>query len=218
MDKFADPRRVKGMVLASMLAILEAAVWGRARGEWLSHRLRLRCAGASCAIEGQFGHAGPRRKLGVLSRGRSGRTPLAEDRADDDPGAAPPERGAGGGGPGLSIGLAAERRPLLTDPPATLPSDVPNFADPRGFLTFGLAGLAILVVASVMSRDARFPRNLAWLGYLSGTLLLLIYLGRLIVLDPASPLILAPAALEGFVVNPAWYVWLGTVLWRGTTA
>jgi hypothetical protein len=36
----------------------------------------------------------------------------------------------------------------------------------------------------------------------------------LIVLDAASPLVLLPAALTGFVANPAWYVWLGLVLLR----
>jgi len=100
-------------------------------------------------------------------------------------------------------------------PPASLPSDVPSAIDPRGLLTFGLAGLGLLVLSRLMSRGGGFPRGLARLGYLSGVLLVLIYLGRLIVLDAASPLILGPAALEGFVVNPLWYVWLGRTLWSG---
>ena len=102
-------------------------------------------------------------------------------------------------------------------PPASLP-DTPDAVDPRGFLTFGIAGLAVFVISSVMARDAGFPRALAMLGYASGVLLVLIYLGRLIILDAASPLILAPAALEGFIVNPAWYLWLGAVLSRGRPA
>ena len=102
-------------------------------------------------------------------------------------------------------------------PPAALPTDVPNAIDPRGLLTFGLAGIAMLVVARLMSRGGGFPRGLARLGYLSGILLVVIYLGRLVVLDAASPLILGPAALEGFVVNPVWYVWLGLSLWRRRT-
>ena len=100
-------------------------------------------------------------------------------------------------------------------PPAALAMDVPNPVDPRGLLTFGLAGLALLVIARLMTRGGGFPRGVALLGYVSGILLVLIYLGRLIVLDPASPLILAPAALEGFIVNPVWYVWLGVTFWRG---
>src|SRR6266700_1497325 len=95
-----------------------------------------------------------------------------------------------------------------TGAPPTLPSQV----DPRGLGTFGLAGLSLLGFAWLMRRDESWPRRLGQLGLLSGALLVVIYLGRLIVLDPASPLLLGPAALEGFVVNPAWYVWLGLAL------
>jgi hypothetical protein len=69
-----------------------------------------------------------------------------------------------------------------------------------------------------MSRGGGFPRGLVMLGYLSGVLLVLIYLGRLIVLDATSPFVLGPAALEGFVVNPVWYIWLGRTLLRGSSA
>jgi hypothetical protein len=99
--------------------------------------------------------------------------------------------------------------------PGELASDVPNAIDPRGILTFGLSGLALLVIARLISRGGGFPTGLALLGYVSGVLLVLVYLGRLIVLDPASPLILGPAALEGFIVSPVWYLWLGMTLWRG---
>src|SRR5437660_10059784 len=66
-----------------------------------------------------------------------------------------------------------------------------------------------------MTRGGGFPRGLALLGYLSGILLVLIYLGRLIVFDAASPLLLGPAALEGYVVNPVWDIWLGLTFSRG---
>ena len=94
----------------------------------------------------------------------------------------------------------------------TLPSPV----DPRGLGTFGFAGLGVLAFAYLMSRDASFPKNLAYLGYLSGALLVVVYLARLIILSPSNPLVLAPAGLEGFVVNPTWYIWLGFVLRRAT--
>jgi hypothetical protein len=94
---------------------------------------------------------------------------------------------------------------------ATLPSQV----DPRGLGTFGLAGLSLLGFSWLMIGDAAWPRRLGQLGLLSGVLLVVIYLGRLILLDPANPLLLGPAALEGFVVNPAWYVWLGVALRAG---
>ena len=99
-------------------------------------------------------------------------------------------------------------------PPAASNPDLPNAVDPRGLLTFGLSGLGTLVFAMLLQRDARTPRALAWLGILSALLSLALYLGRLIVLNPASPLIALPAVAAGFVVNPIWYVGLGVVLMR----
>lgn len=47
---------------------------------------------------------------------------------------------------------------------------------------------------------------------------LALYLGRLIVLNAASPVILVPAIVNGFLLQPAWYMWLGLALWRRTAA
>jgi hypothetical protein len=88
----------------------------------------------------------------------------------------------------------------------------PNPIDPRGFLTFGVAGLALLLVAWLSRRGQALPSRLAALAYLAGALLVIVYLGRLIVVDVEHPLLLVPAILVGFVVNPALYVWLGLVL------
>ena len=93
---------------------------------------------------------------------------------------------------------------------ATLPSQV----DPRGLGTFGLAGISVLAFAFLILRDPSLPRGLGYLGYVSGVLLVLIYLARLIILSASNPLVLGPAAIEGFIVNPAWYVWLGFALRR----
>jgi hypothetical protein len=93
-------------------------------------------------------------------------------------------------------------------PPGSLPSDVPNAVDPRGLLTFGVAGLALLLLGLLVgARLGRF-------AVFAGALLVLVYLARLIVLTPSNPLVLLPAALAGFVVNPAFYVWLGLWLRR----
>ena len=61
-------------------------------------------------------------------------------------------------------------------------------------------------------------RNLRNLGLLSGALLILIYLARLIILTPTNPVVLVPAAVEGLIVNPLWYVLLGLTLRRAATA
>ena len=103
-------------------------------------------------------------------------------------------------------------------PPASVPADLPSQIDPRGLLTFGFTGIGLFIVAWLIGRNGRFPVGLAYVGYLLAILLVILYLGRLIILTPTSPLILIPALLTGFVVNPAWYIWLGLVLLRGRGA
>ena len=92
-------------------------------------------------------------------------------------------------------------------------ANLPSAIDPRGLLTFGIAGLGIFVIAWLMARGGQFPRALSYLGYLLAVLLVVLYLGRLIILDPNNPIVLVDALLSGFIVNPVWYVWLGIVLW-----
>lgn len=102
-------------------------------------------------------------------------------------------------------------------PPAGLSgttASVPSAIDPRGLLTFGIAGLGMCMNTALMQRSARFPTGLVALGYLLSALLVTLYLGRLIVLDATSPLIVAPALLCGFLVNPLWNIWLGFLLGR----
>ena len=53
------------------------------------------------------------------------------------------------------------------------------------------------------------------MGFASAALLLALYLGRLIFLDPTNPAILVPALLNGFLLNPIFYAWLGLALLRG---
>jgi hypothetical protein len=65
-----------------------------------------------------------------------------------------------------------------------------------------------------MAKEVQFPSRLAYLGYISAGLMVVLYLGRLIVLGATSPAIVIPALLEGFIVNPLWYVWLGMTLMR----
>jgi hypothetical protein len=108
--------------------------------------------------------------------------------------------------------LANDIRP----PVEPVPTGVPNAIDPRGLLTFGFTALALLVVSWLILRGGQLPRGLGSLGLLSAGLLLLIYLGRLIAYDPKNPVLLVAALLAGLVVNPAWWIWVGTSLLRST--
>ena len=100
-------------------------------------------------------------------------------------------------------------------PPASNLVGLPNAIDPRGLLTFGVAGLGLFLLSWLISQEMRFPRGLAYLGYVSAILMIILYLGRLVILQATSLAIVIPALLEGFIVNPIWYVWLGSTLIRG---
>ncbi len=98
--------------------------------------------------------------------------------------------------------------------PGPTGGSLPSQIDPRGLLTFGFGGLGMLAFSALIGSSKRLPIGLAYLGYLGGVLLVILYFGRLIVLSPTSPVIAIPALLNGFFVGPIWYVWLGVALLR----
>lgn len=100
------------------------------------------------------------------------------------------------------------------NPPSNANVDLPNPVDPRGLLTFGIMGLGIFLFSWLMNQSKEFPGGLRYLGILSAILMLVLYLGRLIILQATSLVIVIPALLEGFIVNPIWYIWLGLTLMR----
>lgn len=97
-------------------------------------------------------------------------------------------------------------------PPVSPNTDLPNAIDPRGLLTFGVAGIGLFILSWLIAQDRSFPKALAYVGYLSASLMIVLYLGRLILLEATNLAIVIPALLEGFIVNPLWYVWLGRSL------
>ncbi len=117
---------------------------------------------------------------------------------------------------GAAVHGAYDLANALNPPTTNIASlaDLPNAVDPRGFLTFGAAGLGVLVFSWVILRTGTLPHNFAYLGLMLGVLLIVIFLARLIILDATHPVVVVPALLTGFVVNPIWYVWLGIGLRR----
>jgi hypothetical protein len=100
---------------------------------------------------------------------------------------------------------------IALDPLAVVPAGLPSQIDPRGLLTFAVSGIALFIVAWLIRRGRQFPVGLAYLGGVSAVLLMFLYLGRLMVQDPTNPVVLVPAVLNGFLIGPVWYLWIGGV-------
>ena len=102
----------------------------------------------------------------------------------------------------------------ILHPPAALP-DGPNAIDPRGYGTFALTGLSVLLLAGLARRSADLPRWVGPLGMVLGIFLVLTFLGRLIVLDATSLVVLGPALVSG-LLSPLFFLALGAWLlgWR----
>jgi len=106
---------------------------------------------------------------------------------------------------------------VLANPPSRAGPDLPSAVDPRGFLTFAAAGLALLVFGWVMLRGGPLPRRLAWLALAGAALLVVVYVGRLTVLNPKTNVIRLAALASGIAVLPAFYLLLGWTLLQGST-
>jgi hypothetical protein len=96
----------------------------------------------------------------------------------------------------------------VINPPEVVALGLPNPADPRGIATFGFTGLALLILATLMTRSSRYPTGLARSGQALGIVAIIIYLGRLIILDPTHPVVRVALVL-GVVANTVFYLWLG---------
>jgi hypothetical protein len=123
----------------------------------------------------------------------------------------------------LSIGLAGAIGSAIhggfdlanvINEPAGTGGGFPNAIDPRGLLTFGFAAVGTAAVSWLILRGGRLPRGLGVVAAVLAALLLVIYVGRLVLLDPQHPVLLAAALVTGFVVNPLWWIWLGVAIHR----
>jgi hypothetical protein len=97
-------------------------------------------------------------------------------------------------------------------PAGTVPDQAASATDPRGLSTFVLTGLGVMLMSWVMARGRQFPSRLGYMGMLLGILLVVVYLGRLLVFNPKNPFLVLVTVLAGFVLNPAWFAWVGMIL------
>jgi hypothetical protein len=95
-------------------------------------------------------------------------------------------------------------------PPASLP-DLPSAVDPRGYASFALNGLTFALIGWLARRTSELPGWVGPLGMVLGVVLVVTWLGRLIVLDASSLLVLGPALVAG-VLSPVFFLLLGAWL------
>jgi hypothetical protein len=108
--------------------------------------------------------------------------------------------------------LANALNPPFADPLAD--AGLPSPVDPRGLLTFGMAGLGLLILALLARREGALSRPVATIGIVFALLLIVVYLGRLVILTPTNPLVAVPAGLAGVIVGPFFYFAAGLELRR----
>jgi len=81
----------------------------------------------------------------------------------------------------------------------------PSQVDPRGFLTFAITGIALGTFGWLARRTGALPRLLWPTGALATVLLLVVYFGRMIALDPNKNFIRFSAVIVGLVLVPLFY-------------
>jgi hypothetical protein len=84
--------------------------------------------------------------------------------------------------------------------------DVPSYSDARGFATFAMTALALVIFGWLILRGTEIPRLVGQLALLAAVLLLVVYFGRLTVLNPKRPVIKWVAVTSGLLVSPAFYL------------
>jgi hypothetical protein len=103
---------------------------------------------------------------------------------------------------------------LLAHPLAGIDANAPSAIDPRGLLTFVFAGAALGLFGLLALSGGGLPRRCAQTGVAAAVVLLVVYLGRLIALNPNNNVIRVSALVAGLVVVPAFYLQVARLLLR----
>ena len=93
----------------------------------------------------------------------------------------------------------------------SLPTGDLSPTDPRGFATFGLAGVWMLVLGLSARAAGTLPSGLTILGVVGGVDLLALFFATV---AGSTPLILLTGGLASVVLGPAFWIWSGRVLSR----
>ena len=92
---------------------------------------------------------------------------------------------------------------------------LPFPTDPRGLATFALTGLALGLFGWLGHRDGVLPDAVQWLALATTACLLVVFLGRLIVMNPRSAAVKPFAILGGLFLAPATYIAFARSFTRG---
>jgi hypothetical protein len=83
--------------------------------------------------------------------------------------------------------------------------------DPRGFATFGLAGVWMLALGLTARAAATLPSGLTILGIVGGVDLIVLFFATV---AGSTTLILLTGGLASVVLGPAFWIWSGRILSR----
>lgn len=78
--------------------------------------------------------------------------------------------------------------------------------DPRGFATFGLAGLWSIVLGLAIRSGARFPRALGTVAIVNGAVLLALFVATI---TGTESLVLITGGLASVILGPLQWAWIG---------
>lgn len=81
--------------------------------------------------------------------------------------------------------------------------------DPRGFATFGLAGLWSIVLGLAVRSGASFPRRLGTVALLNGVDLLVLFVATA---TGAGTLVLVTGGLASVILGPVQWAWIGRAM------
>ena len=90
-----------------------------------------------------------------------------------------------------------------------LPAGDLSATDPRGFATFGLAGLWSIVLGLAIRSGTSFPRTLGTIALVNGVDLLVLFLATA---TGAGTLVLVTGGLASVILGPLQWAWIGRAM------